>query len=51
MMFKWLLEDTLSGRYDGSQTTFLHLAVSPSEVTPTAFPSPSKTTYNRKYEL
>ena len=41
-------ELALSGRYDGSHTTFLHLAVSPSEETPIAFPLSSKTTYNPK---
>lgn len=35
---------TLSDRYDGSQTTFLHLAVSPSDVTPMAFPFSSNST-------
>ena len=39
---------TFSGRYDGSQTTFLPLAVSPSEVTPKAFPSASNSTCNPK---
>lgn len=40
------LQVTLSGKYDGSQTTFLHLAVSPSEVTPKAFPSFPNSTYH-----
>lgn len=37
-------ELTLLGKYDGSQTTFLHLAVSPSELTPTTFPLASNST-------
>jgi hypothetical protein len=36
---------TLLGKYEGSQTTFLHLAVSPSDVTPHTFPSISNSTY------
>ena len=35
---------TFSGKYDGSQTTFLHFAVSPSEVTPYALPLSSNST-------
>lgn len=42
-----ILELTLSGRYEGSQTTFLHFAVSPSEVTPMAFPFSSNSTWMR----
>ena len=38
------LGDTLFGRYDGSHTTFFVLAVSPSDVTPHAFPSSSNST-------
>ena len=35
---------TFSGKYEGSQTTFLHFAVSPSEVTPYALPLSSNST-------
>ena len=35
---------TLLGRYEGSHTTFLHFAVSPSDVTPMAFPLASNST-------
>ena len=35
---------TLFVKYEGSQTTFLHFAVSPSEVTPTTLPSSSNST-------
>jgi hypothetical protein len=36
---KGIIVITLLGKYEGSQTTFLHLAVSPSDVTPTTLPS------------
>jgi hypothetical protein len=36
---------TLFVKYEGSQTTFLHFAVSPSDVTPHALPSISNSTY------
>ena len=36
---KGIIVITLLGKYEGSQTTFLHLAVSPSDMTPTTLPS------------
>ena len=39
---------TLLGKYEGSQTTFLHLAVSPSDVTPRTWPTSLNSTWHSK---
>lgn len=38
---------TLFGRYEGSHTIFLHLAVSPSDVTPITLPPSSNSTWHK----